>query len=354
MTVESSKAETVLVAGHPFRGYIRSISAAFQACGVASVPLEWQTHKHNPLEYYKRLLSKKYSERHERNSRRDNSLAFERAIAKVKPDYAIVMNGVALTDAAKEECKKNGTKLVHWAYDSPVRLPWVLEQAKGFDLIYTYEPDDVELFSSLAPTSYLPLGYDDRIYRSASPSQSRDIDLCFVGAIRRIWPKRIELLQEVAGELKRGNVEIWSDTIPYYSPSRFLDLLIIGAGRNLRVRRKEASHEEINSLYNRSKICLNIHHSQSRRALNPRTFEILGSGGFLLTDRTLDGVYGFESGKDCWLYSDTESLIQSVREFLADGDKRERIANHGHEIAKRYHSYVARASKILKDLRDLG
>jgi len=353
VTVESSKAERILVAGHPFRGYVRSISAAFQACGVASVSLEWEIPKHNPLEYFKRFLSEQYSEKHERNMRRGSSIAFERAVATVKPDCAIVMNGVALTDAAKEECRKNGTRLVHWAYDSPVRLPWILEQAKGFDLIYTYEPDDVKLFSSIGPTSYLPLGYDDRIYRSTSPSQGKEIDLCFVGAIHRDCPGRIELLQEVAGELKGGRMEIWSDTIPYYSPSRFLDLLIIGAGRNLRFRRKEASHEEINPLYNRSKICLNIHHWQSRGALNPRTFEILGSGGFLLTDRALDGVSGFESGKDYWLYSDTESLKQSIREFLADGNKRQRIADHGHEIAKQYHTYVARASKILKDLRNL-
>lgn len=88
--------------------------------------------------------------------------------------------------------------------------------------------------------------------------------------------------------------------------------------------------------------------------MNPHTFEILGSGGFLLTDRTLDGVHGFESGTDYWLYLDTESLIQSIREFPADGDKRERIANHGHEKTKRHHTYAARASKILKDLRDLG
>jgi spore maturation protein CgeB len=354
VTAESLKEERVLVAGDPIRGYMRSISAAFQACGVTSVPLEWQTPRLSPLEYWKRILSNRYSEKQKRNSRRDNSLAFERAIAKVKPDYAIVVNGVALTDAAKEECRKNGTKLVHWACDSPVWSPWILEQAKGFDLIYTYEPDDVELFSSLGPTSCLPLGYDDRIYQPTSPSQSKEIDLCFVGAINRAWPERTELLQEVASELKGGNVAIWSDTIRYYSPSRLLDLLIIGAGRNLRIRRKEASHEEINSLYNRSKICLNIHHQQSRGALNPRTFEILGSGGFLLTDRTLDGVSGFESGRDYWLYSDSESLIKSMREFLGDGDKRERIASHGHEIVARHHTYVARASKILKDLRDLG
>lgn len=87
-----------------------------------------------------------------------------------------------------------------------MQLPWILEQAKGFDLIYTYEADDVKLFSSLGPTSCLPLGYDDRIYRSASPSQSRDIDLCFVGAIHRVWPERIKLLQEVTCALKRSNV----------------------------------------------------------------------------------------------------------------------------------------------------
>jgi spore maturation protein CgeB len=128
------------------------------------------------------------------------------------------------------------------------------------------------------------------------------------------------------------------------------DLFFVGFRRNIRVHRETLDHDQINDIYNRSRVCLNIHHVQSKKAVNPRTFEVLGSGGFLVTDRKLDEIEGFEEGEGYTFYSDDADLIDKLRSAFEDESKMRFIADIGSSEV-RAHTFEKRARAILNDLR---
>jgi spore maturation protein CgeB len=118
---------------------------------------------------------------------------------------------------------------------------------------------------------------------------------------------------------------------------------------NLEINARTVTHEEINRIYVGSKVCLNIHMGQSIGAPNPRNFEILGSGGTLLTDRDLSVLEGYESGKGFVRYTDRTSMRERAKELTEDEELRKKVAEAGHSIAASRHTYVHRAKRILED-----
>lgn len=112
---------------------------------------------------------------------------------------------------------------------------------------------------------------------------------------------------------------------------------------------KQSSHAEINDLYNRSKTCLNIHHSQSMGATNPRTFKILGSGNFLLTDRILPEKYDIQRDRHYAYYRNSEELLENLTNYLEDEETRMKISRLGYESVRRNHTFDSRVQEIIKD-----
>lgn len=342
--------ERIVVAGHPFRGYVRSIAAAFTTIGLQSSALEWPNPRSDFLQYLKVSLSRRGRNEAIAKAMTSNSTMLENFLSEYPADYLLVVNGVPLTKGLTSILETRRTKTVLWALDSPVSQPWIADCATGYDLVFTYEPDDIKSFCGFEQAKFLPAAFDSALYH---PRESRMIpttDICFVGSINRSWSERVNALKRVVAEFSDKKIEIWSDTIPAYSPSRFYDFLIV-AGKGIRIKRIESSHSEINELYNRTKICLNIHHSQSRRAVNPRSFEVLGSGAFLLTDRPMSDIEGLEAGRDYVLYSGIDDLLAKIEKYLEEERERNRIADSGHNSVMARHTYVHRASRILEDLR---
>jgi len=340
------------VAGHPYRGYIRSIAAAFESHGLSTDILEWPVLEYNPLDAMMYGISQGAQMHQDETQQRLNSQAFERQMTKAAPDYALIMNGVRISQETRRLCHEAGTKLALWAYDTPVRLPWIMESLDSYDLVYTYEPEDLTALSRNAQASFLPLAYDHRVYQPFSRERMFQTDLCFVGTVIRKWPERMERLRRLSKYLSNRKIEIWTDSIHLWSPRGVVDILTIGGGKDRKVRRREADHTEINELYNRTKVCLNIHMPDQRKAVNPRTFEILGSGGFLLTDRLMTNIPDFEEGRDYVIYSNIDDLLEKADEFISADDRRVEIAEHGHFLAGKSHTYVRRAERVLRDLRN--
>jgi spore maturation protein CgeB len=352
MTVTSKEAraevKTILIAGPPFRGYLDMIAAGFKASGTEPSILRWDYPKRTMPQEIMFYSSHNYRLRLADAQDKANALALERAVQETKPNYVLVMKAVELTDRTREFCKNAGTKVVLWAYDSATEFPIITRVAHKYDLVYTYEPADLDILSKSCAPQFLPMAYDPKYYFRHDASGGKDIDVCFVGAIDR-YPKRKKLLAHVANRFRDKTVAIWTDSIHWYSHRRIGDFLLAGPRRNIQLNRRTLEHGEVNDIYNRSKVCLNVHHIQSKKAVNPRTFEILGSGGLLLTDRKLDGIEGFEEGEGYIYYSNEVELIDKLRNALEDEQESAYIADIGHSVV-RAHTFEQRARKILSDL----
>ena len=104
--------------------------------------------------------------------------------------------------------------------------------------------------------------------------------------------------------------------------------------RGMAGNRKEAIY-----IFRCSKINLNITLRSIRTGIPLRNFEIMGSGGFLITNYQEDMLDCFEPGVDFAYYDSYEDLLEKTEYYLSHEEERKQIARNGYEKVKKYHTY---------------
>ena len=99
-------------------------------------------------------------------------------------------------------------------------------------------------------------------------------------------------------------------------------------------------------VYKNSKINLNITLRSIGSGIPLRCFDIMGCGGFLLTNYQADLFDLFEADKDFVYYTDDEDLLAKVEYYLRHDEEREAIARKGYEKVKERHTYIERLLEI--------
>lgn len=87
-----------------------------------------------------------------------------------------------------------------------------------------------------------------------------------------------------------------------------------------------------------------------RPQIKARTFEIPGSGGFLLTGFADNIEEYFVPGKEIAVFRTTEELIEKARHYLAHGEERESIRIAGEMRARRDHTFEKRFREIFQSM----
>ena len=95
-----------------------------------------------------------------------------------------------------------------------------------------------------------------------------------------------------------------------------------------------------------SKINLNMTAPNIETGIPLRVFDILGAGGFLITDWREDLKDCFTIGKDLEVYDGIDDLLEKTDYYLKHEDKREKIAKHGFETVLKKHTYDIRLKMI--------
>ena len=89
-------------------------------------------------------------------------------------------------------------------------------------------------------------------------------------------------------------------------------------------------------IFRKSKINLNITLRSITTAVPLRVFDILGSGGFCLTNYQEGILEHFEDGKDLVMYTGREDMLEKIQYYLEHEKERMDIACHGHESVRKY------------------
>lgn len=112
--------------------------------------------------------------------------------------------------------------------------------------------------------------------------------------------------------------------------------------------RKEIVEDEksLSEIFCSSKINLNIH-SDGLTSMNYRTFEVLTSGGFLLSDDRRDLKENFKISKHLETFKNTEDLIDKINFYLKNLNIAQKIAQLGKFEVIENHTFSARARCIL-------
>jgi spore maturation protein CgeB len=153
---------------------------------------------------------------------------------------------------------------------------------------------------------------DPKIHRPLG--LAKDIDVIFVGSIT---PRRKTMLEAVR---KRVNVQVANTWDP----------------------------EEMNRLFNRSRIVLNLHLSDLPNT-ETRIAEVLGAGAFLLTEALSSPNYLVDGRHAVSIPAgDAEALASRIAYYLDHEEEREAIAAAGHVHAMEHHTVGTCVRRLLQ------
>lgn len=100
-------------------------------------------------------------------------------------------------------------------------------------------------------------------------------------------------------------------------------------------------------VFRHSKINLNISLRSIRTGMPLRAFDIMGAGGFLLTNYQADFLDYFVPDEDYVYYTDENEILNKIDYFLSHEKERAEIARNGYEKVKAAHTYEHRAEYML-------
>jgi len=163
------------------------------------------------------------------------------------------------------------------------------------------------------------------------------------------------LNRRITAEERRDLLTLIGQTLPQLNSfsDRTLDLALYTRNKNTVipgfVNHGTIDHYEgTPRVFGSSRVNLNISLRSIVNGVPFRAFEIMGSGGFLLTTYAGDyGLLGFVDGEDYVSYESREDMLEKCAYYLENETLREEIARNGLEKIKAGHSYIHRAAEML-------
>ncbi len=104
---------------------------------------------------------------------------------------------------------------------------------------------------------------------------------------------------------------------------------------------------EMPEIFASSKINLNISLRSILTGIPLRVIDILGAGGFCLTNYQAELAEYFENGRELVWFESPEDMLDKADYYLSHDIEREQIARNGHEAAQKLFSYDVLLPKVL-------
>lgn len=97
-----------------------------------------------------------------------------------------------------------------------------------------------------------------------------------------------------------------------------------------------------------SKINLNMTNRPIKTGLPLRIFDLLGAGGFVISNYQAEIPEHFIPDEDIVLYDNIPNLLDKIDYYLKHDDERRQIAKNGHDKVKEFHSYDVRLQEMFQ------
>ncbi len=234
-------------------------------------------------------------------------------------------------------------------YDVSFVGAFYVEENDYFDQMASALPDFAKGYLDAIITAQMKIqGYDfieevlgpviDDLYRAfpldpdPNGMESREYLYAQYVIDRRISAlERIDLLN---GAAKRHDVDIFTYIKDFSMP-------------NVRNHGRVDYFREMPVVFRQSRINLNISRRGIKSGIPLRAFDIMGSGGFLLSNFQADFLDSFVPEEDFVYYESREDLLQKIDYYLVHEEERQAIARNGHDKVAAAHTYRHRIKEIL-------
>lgn len=300
---------TVLIIGPNYFNYLTATAKAFERQGWTSVVESYDNpiHPYTTFMKWRWKLSRNREKLQARSRREYNRFILER-FESVKPQMVFIMNGEILESSTLDAFRKQA-KVGLWMFDTRHQLSASVGHIDHVDAMFCYEKTDSDWYLEQGKQAYfLPQACDTDTYFPMNIK--KDIDILFVGNLYTS-SKRMETIQAVVNRFPDRIIRVYGLYKPWYKG--FLKWLF--RERRDVYKNKTVAPDQVNELYNRSRVVLNIHHEHQVSGANPRTFEIIGSGSWQVCDANpyIEEIF---SNDEIGLYHNQEELFALIEKGL--------------------------------------
>lgn len=236
------------------------------------------------------------------------------------PDVVVIVSGFFVPRRIYEVLRARGRTVVLLHTESPYEDETQVIRAAAAEINVVNDPTNLDRFTAVAPTAYIPHAYDPAVHHPRPPAPDLVSDFAFVGTG---FPSRVSLFEAVdwtgIDVALAGN---WQMTAPDSPLRKFLAHDIAECFDN----------DDTAALYASTKASANIYRDAEGWAMGPREIELAACGTFYLTEPrpenrqvlgflpTFDGPADFECKLRWWLAHDDarEAVAAKARAAVAD------------------------------------
>lgn len=305
-------------------------------------------------------------------------------------------------------CEQQGMKYIAWVYDSPVHIRDLSSMKNSCNQIYFFDRGQAEEYRRQGiDAKYTPLAVDTEVFGQTvakTVSGKYETDISLVGKLYRteyqhftaplsgylkgylegivnsqmkiyggyLIPELItkDLLAKMNEDYRRvskDSFQMGGRELEFLlacettGRERYLALSLLSGHyrvdvystdqderlKNVKYRGYADYYKEMPGIFCQSRINLNISLKTVRTGIPLRVVDIMGCGGFVLSNYQEELLEHFIPGEECAVYENLEDMYQKAAYYLWHEGERKRIAAAGFEKVKRDFTFEERLSKML-------
>lgn len=281
-----------------------------------------------------------------------------RLIKDFKPDLVISMGWTPEHTVHKQKWMRRfigDTRIPHvyWATEDPTHhesfsLPYV--HVVKPDFVFTICRSMVRKYKRMGiKAAHMDFGYHPKVHRRGKivPHLKSNIAVVANGYSRilKLYPEhfRIKSLHHLIRPLVQDGtrIDFWGRQWDEMKP-------VLGTRIPRSWIHGYLEYTDARKVYSSAKIVIGPQNQLTQ--VTQRTYEILGSGGFLITSDTPEIRRLFTPGRDLVVSDSAGQTRKLVRYYLKHPKKREEIRKHGQRTARK-HNYKSRAQYMIRQLK---
>lgn len=306
-------------------------------------------------------------------------------------------------------CQERKVLYVSWVYDAPIHIRDLSSLKHEYNRIFFFDRVQAEGFQKQGVHAFhLPLAADIDTYAKAKASAKYQTDVSLVGKLYQtdynyycspldiyhrgyldgvlqaqskiyggyflgemLDEKLLAELNEQYDKASGGTVAITKEELEFMMAceitgrERYLALALLSNHyqvdlysndkdkrlEQVRYRGYADYYGQMPEIFKSSKINLNISLKIIQSGIPLRVFDVLGCGGFLLTNFQAEMPEYFTLGEDFVVYENIEDLYAKADFYLKHDTERERIARNGFETVKKNYTFYHQITRMMEMLR---
>lgn len=258
----------------------------------------------------------------------------ETTVKKFNPSILFVVKGERLLRETLERIRSAGVTAVNWFPDDVQAYDLAKSLCHSYDYFLHFDAYAISCLKKDIKGvrfGHFPFAAD---IIPTDPKPKRVAKSFPVTLVGNYYPARETILPKIADL----GLNIWGDSRWEKSPLA-------------QYYHGELDFKKLGSVYQRSKIVLNIQYRSPSWSLVNRVYEAASAGSFVISEHKKQLDRMFADGKEIVSYETPADLKFKISYYLSHEKEREKIAANGYRAVRLRHTYVHRFQELFKELK---